>query len=115
MDNVWRKATKKLRKHEEHISGIRTGPETKPAAVAATTATPTYTNPITSALTEENMNTVEKIDAQLARMELNWAQTRSGPFPERTRNTIVKLQASLEEQDMETIPPSQPADPAVDI
>ena len=91
MDDIWRKAVDKLRKREEHVSGIRTGPETKPAAVAATTATPTYTKPTTSALTEENMNTVEKIDTQLTRMELNWAQTRSGPFPERARNAIAKL------------------------
>jgi hypothetical protein len=43
------------------------------------------------------MNTVEKIDAQFARMEQNWAQTRSGPFPERARIALAKLRASLEE------------------
>ena len=48
-------------------------------------------------------------------MEQNWAKTRSGLFPERTRNTIAKLQASLEELDMETISLSHPADLAVDI
>jgi hypothetical protein len=60
MDDIWRKAAKNLRKHKERLSAIRTGPETKPAAIAATTTTPTYTNPATSALKEENMNTVKK-------------------------------------------------------
>jgi hypothetical protein len=115
MDNIWRKAAKNIRKHKETLSAIQTGPETKPAAIAATTTTPTHTNPAIFALTEENMNTVEKIDAQLARMERNWAKTRSGPFPERARNAIAKLRASLEEQDTETIPPSQPADLVVDV
>ena len=64
---------------------------------------------------EEDMNTVQKIDAQLACMELNWAQTCSRLFPECPQNAIVKLQASLEEQDTKTIPPSQPANPAADI
>ena len=40
---------------------------------------PTATSP---ALTEDNMNTVEKVDVELLRMEKNWAETRSGPFPE---------------------------------
>jgi hypothetical protein len=48
-------------------------------------------------------------------MEQNWAETQSRPFPEGVQNAIAKLRASLEEQDTETIPPSQPADPAVDI
>jgi hypothetical protein len=61
------------------------------------------------------MNTVEKINTQLARMEQNWAETQSGPFPEGVQNAIAKLRASLEEQDRETIPPSQLADPAVDV
>ena len=104
MDNIWRKAAKNIRKHEERLT-----------AIAATTTTHTYTNPATFALTEENMNTVEKIDTQLARMEQNWAETRSGPFPEGVRNAIAKLRASLEEQDTETIPPLQPADPAVAV
>ena len=104
MDNIWRKAAKNICKREERL-----------ATIATTTTTPAYTKPTISALTEENMNTVEKIDAQLARMEQNWAKTRSGPFPERTRNTIVKLRASLEEPDTETVPPSHPADPAIDV
>ncbi|KIM71025.1 hypothetical protein PILCRDRAFT_830561 [Piloderma croceum F 1598] len=88
MDNIWGKAAKNIRKREERL-----------AAIAATTTTHTYTNPATFALTEENMNTVEKIDTQLARMEQNWAATRSGPFPEGARNAIAKLRASLEERD----------------
>ena len=71
MDDIWRKAAKNIRKREERL-----------AANAATATTPAHTNSAVFALTEENMNTVEKIDIQLARMELNWAQTRSGPFPE---------------------------------
>ena len=54
MDNIWGKAF--ICKHEEHL-----------AAIAATTTTPIYTNPTIFALTEENMNTAEKIDMQLAR------------------------------------------------
>ena len=104
MDNIWRKAAKNIREREERL-----------AAIAATTTTHTYINPATFALTEENMNTVEKIDAQLARMEQNWAKTRSSPFPERAQNAIAKLRASLEERDTEIIPLSHPADPAVDV
>jgi hypothetical protein len=40
MDDIWWKAVKKLRKHEECISA---GPETKPAVIAAATTTPTVT------------------------------------------------------------------------
>ena len=65
MDNIWQKAVKNIHKHEERL-----------AAIAATTTTHTYTNPATFALTEENMNTVEKINTQLARMEQNWAAPR---------------------------------------
>jgi hypothetical protein len=76
MDDIWRKAVKNIHKRKERLSAIRTGPETKSAAIAATTTIPTYTNPATSsALTEEDMNTVEKINAQLACMEQNWAET----------------------------------------
>ena len=48
-------------------------------------------------------------------MEQNWAKTRSGPFPERARNAIAKLRASLEERDTETIPLSQLTDPVLDV
>jgi hypothetical protein len=76
MDDIWRKAVKKIR--EQRVTATQTPVIAKPTAATAPTAVPTYSNknPTTlSALTEENMNTVEKINAQLARMELNWAQT----------------------------------------
>ena len=84
MDDIWWKAAKKIR--EQHVTATQTPVIAKPTATAPT-AVPTCsnTNPAASStLTEEDMNMVEKIDAQLTRMELNWAQTRSGPFPERT-------------------------------
>ena len=112
MDDIWRKATKKIR--EQHVTATQTPVIVKPTATAPT-AVPTCSNknPATSStLTEEDMNTVEKIDAQLARMELNWAQTRSGPFPERARKAIAKLRASLE---TETAPASEPPNLAVDV
>ena len=104
MDNIWRKATENIHKHKERL-----------AVNAATKTTPAHTNSAVFALTEENMNTVEKINIQLARMELNWAQTRSGPFPERARTAIAKLQASLEEQDTGVTPLLYPADPMADL
>ena len=61
MDNIWQKAMKDIHKCKERLTTI-----------AATTTTPTFTNPTTFALMEEIMNTVEKIDAQLACMELSW-------------------------------------------
>ena len=109
MDNIWRKAAKNIRKREEHLAAIA-------ATTTTTSRTATNKNPAALlALTEEDLNTTEKIDTQLARMELNWAQTRSGPFPERVRSALAKLRASLEELDTETISPSRPADPAVDV
>ena len=61
------------------------------------TATPTHTDPaLPPAPTEEDMNTVEKIDAKLICLERDWAETRSGPFPEGVRNAIADLRASLE-------------------
>ena len=45
---------------------------------------------------EEDMNTVEKGDAKLARMEY-WAESQSEPFPEGVQNAIAALRASLEE------------------
>jgi hypothetical protein len=59
-----------------------------PTPIYTVTELPTATS---SAPTEDNMNTVEKIDAQLARMEQNWAKTRSGPFPEGIQNVIADL------------------------
>lgn len=91
MDDIWRKAAKKLRKHEERISAIRTGPETKSevAVTVAATTPPTYTNHIASA------NTVEEVDVRLLEMEQHWVQTRSGPFPEKIRNAMTDLRAAL--------------------
>ena len=60
MDNIWQKAVKNICKCKEHLAATQTGSETKPAAIAATTPTPTYTNPAISALTEKNLNTVKK-------------------------------------------------------
>jgi hypothetical protein len=42
------------------------------------------------------MNTVEKVDAKLLRMEQYWAESRSGPFPEGIQNTIMALRTSSE-------------------
>ena len=52
MDNIWRKAAKNIRKREERL-----------AAIAATATAPTYTKPAIPTLTEDDMNTVEKVDA----------------------------------------------------
>jgi hypothetical protein len=72
MDDIWWKAAKNIRKREECLSAIRTRPETKPAAIAATTTTPTYANPATSsALMEEDMNTVGK---KLTHNSLAWSK-----------------------------------------
>jgi len=59
-----------------------------PAPIYTVTEPPTTTSP---AITEDDMNTVEKIDTKLARMEQHWAKTRSGPFPEGVRNVIADL------------------------
>ena len=76
------------------------------------TEPPTATLP---APTEEDMNTVRKIDAQLAYMEQNWAETQSGPFPEGIRNAIADLRASLEKRDTDAAPASEPPDLAGDV
>ena len=80
MDNIWRKAAENIHKHEERL-----------AVNAATKTTPAHTNSAVFMLTEENMNTVKKIDIQLARMELNWVQTLSRPFLEHAQTAIAKL------------------------
>jgi len=77
---------------------IPTPTTTSTPTTTPTTTTPAHTKPAALlALTEDDLNTVEKIDTQLARMELHWARTRSGPFPERARIALAKLRASLEE------------------
>ena len=76
MDDIWQKAAKKIR--EQRGTATQTPVIAKPTAATAPTAVPTYSNKnptTTSALMEEDLNTVKKIDAQLAHMELNWAQT----------------------------------------
>jgi hypothetical protein len=83
MDDIWKNAARKARAHDKHAA---TNPIANNIGTTTTTTTPlaaTNKNPTAlSALTEADMNTVEKIDAQLARMEQNWAETQSGPFPE---------------------------------
>jgi hypothetical protein len=66
---------------------------------------PTATSP---APTEDNMNTVIKVDAELLHMEKNWAETRLGLFPE-------GIQAALEKPDSETEPASEQFELAADI
>jgi hypothetical protein len=61
------------------------------------------------------MNTVEKVDAKLLRMEQYWAESRSGPFPEGIQNAMADLRALLEKQDTETTPASELSDLAVDV
>ena len=49
-----------------------------PATTTTTLATPNKNPTTLSTWMEEDLNTIEKIDAQLARMELNWAETQIG-------------------------------------
>ena len=51
--------------------------------IVFTILTPTDTDPATSStLTDDDMDTVEKIDAKLTHMEQDWAKTQLGPFSE---------------------------------
>ena len=93
MDDIWWKAAKNLCKCKECPSAIQTGPETKPAAVAATTTTPAY--PI--------LNTVAQCNTRLLQMEFEWKLNRSGPFPDGIQNTIVNLCAVLVIQEAEAL------------
>jgi hypothetical protein len=120
MDDIWKNAARKARARDKRAAR----PIANTAVNTSTTTTTTTTtslaaatdNPATSsALTEEDMNTVEKVDAKLARMEEYWAESRSEPFPEGVRNAIAALRASLEEQDTETTPTSELSDLAVDV
>ena len=71
------------------------------ADIAFTIPTSTATDPATSStLTDDDMDTVEKIEAKLAHMERDWAETRSGPFPEGVRNTFEDLRAEQVKQDL---------------
>jgi hypothetical protein len=74
MDDIWKNATRKARTATSPISnniGTTTTTTTTTTSLAVTNKNPTTS----STLMEEDMNTVEKIDAQLARMEQNWAET----------------------------------------
>jgi hypothetical protein len=123
MDDIWKNAARKVRAREKRAAthSATTTTTTTPAAAAAVTTfstasvTAAENTATSSAPTEEDMNTVEKVDAQLARMEQNWAETRSGPFPEGIRNAIADLRFSLEKQDTETATASEPSDLAVDV
>jgi hypothetical protein len=99
MDDILQKATKNLHKCKEHLSVIRTGPETKPAVIAEATTTPTYTN---------HINTVEQVDTRLLEMEQHWLQTWSSPFPKKIWNAMMDLRAALVIWEEETV---QHADP----
>jgi hypothetical protein len=85
---------------------------TAPIAVHAFVEPPTIAN-LTPALipttcidtAPEDCETVEQIDAKLLRMQEQWAQSRSGPFPESILNVIAYLRSELEQQ----APPSAPA------
>ena len=87
MDDIWKNAMRKACAATSPIAnsiGITT--------TATTCLAVTNKNPATSpTLTEEDMNTVKRIDAQLACMEQNWMETQSGLFPEHVQNAIVKL------------------------
>lgn len=113
MDNIWRNAARKARARDKRTA-TTTATATTPAAAAAVTTFSTATvaateNTATSPeLTEEDVNTVEKLDEKLARMEQHWAETQSGPFPEGVRNAIADLRVSLE-RDTETAPTSETA------
>jgi hypothetical protein len=119
MDNIWKNAARKVRAREKraatHSATTTTATATTPAAAAAVTTFSTATvtaaenTATSSALTEDDMNTVEKVDAKLARMEEYWAESRSEPFPEGVRNAIAALKASLE-RDTEIAPASEPSD-----
>ena len=105
--NIW-SDLRQTAENYYHKQLFRTAPIAVYAIVEPTTATsPTPT--------EDDMNTVKKVDAELLRMEKNWAETRSGPFPEGIRNAIADLRAALEKPDSETEPASEQFEPAADI
>jgi hypothetical protein len=103
MDNIWRKAAKKIREQERCVTATPTPivvqPEVKPTLATANTIipAPTYMHPIASS------NTVEQLDIRLLAMEQNWAQTRTGPFPEKLRNMVGDLRDALAIREEETM------------
>jgi hypothetical protein len=91
MDNIWRKAGKKLRNSEREILSAQ--PLTLTVTLTVTTPAPATSPSKTSNATL--LNTVASCDTRLLQMEQEWAQTRSGPFPNGIRNAIVNLRAAL--------------------
>jgi hypothetical protein len=90
MDDIWRKAVKKICENDHHITAMQTSqPEVKPMVFATSTVVPTHTN-ISAAL-----NTVAQCNARLLQMENKWKLTRSGSFPDGIRNAIANLRAVL--------------------
>ena len=90
MDDIWRKAAKKIRENDRRVTATHTSqPEVKPTVIATSTAVPTYTN------TSAALNTVAQCDTRLLQMEFEWKLNRSGPFPHGIRNAIANLRAAL--------------------
>ena len=54
------------------------------------------------------MDSIEKIDSELTRMEQDWAETRAGPFPEGVRNAFEELRAEQVKQDTEAAQSVEP-------
>jgi len=91
MDNIWQKAGKKL---------CNCGHEILSEQPLSPTVTLTVTTPVpaTSPSKMSNatlLNTVASCDTRLLQMEQEWAQTRSGPFPNGIQNMIVNIRAAL--------------------
>jgi len=90
MDDIWRKAAKKIRENDRRITATQTSqPEVKPTVIATSMVVPTHTN------TSMALNTVAQCDARLLQMENEWKLTRSGSFPDGIRNAIANLRAAL--------------------
>jgi hypothetical protein len=84
---------------------LRTAPIAVYAIVEPNTAThisipnPMQNPATSSASAYDDMDSIEKIDAELARMERDWAENRAGPFPEGVRNAFEDLRAEQAKQD----------------
>jgi len=96
MDDIWRKAAKKIRENDRRVKATQTSqPEVKPTVIATSTVVPTHTN------TSAALNTVVQCDARLLQMENEWKLTQSGPFPDGIRNAIANLRTALAIQEAE--------------
>jgi ribosomal protein L16 Arg81 hydroxylase len=93
MDEIWRKAAKKLREHEEYIQ-TRFDATSASGTISGTTTTAS-TKTLAHPCPTLSPNTAAQLDARLLQMERDWSQTRSGPFPEKTRNSMMSLRAAL--------------------